>query len=699
MVILSLGSIDNSFNSRHCTVKAINAVFDPPHSTSQKEQYRKKKSIKAISSESATIWSTDQDVQDLSADNCADEEAFHSISGTFEVYKLTASAGVGWDENEKITFTCRISYNVDYTCEENNLLQPTIENISLAINGVVQVDGDRLSSRYESENSKKYFDVTLHYESHTNANLSCINNLTDKATLVSQELKVEKVDELYEVDITPSTTTIKVGSSYTLTCLLRTHRAMEYIWWSRRMEGGGRETEINCDQEDQEEFSCSNSTEPAMSTLIVTTQETEEYKEERYFYHCRAVSTDHSNQPKAEARVTVLAIDRTWITVLGALGGVVFGGTFFVVILLTLIRWRQRRKSARSIRMVETRNAIMAARQTSNDFDGDRVAADAFLLAMETVNSIMDRIKKKHSAWEKDKSKIQIKQTLGEGNFGLVLLGQMPNEFGIIQPVAIKTIKEQGIEVSALLDFEKEMEVMVTLKHRNIVNLLGICALTLPFYIIMEYMENGQLNSYLNQFAPSREEPLGGLSVGQLAWMCQQPCDALEYLATNNMVHRDVSARNCLVGKNLQVKLADFGLSRDTSANDKNYYKKEGGMVPIKWMAPEALTYGRYTTANDVWAFGILAWEVFSFGALPYQHLTNQQVMVNICKGERLDRPHLCPDGLWEVLLKCWADTPDERIQFQALLAFFKEYSEETSEFTEPRTEFSIQNSQTSVEY
>ena len=150
------------------------------------------------------------------------------------------------------------------------------------------------------------------------------------------------------------------------------------------------------------------------------------------------------------------------------------------------------------------------------------------------------QIKKKHSAWEKDKSQIQIKQTLGEGNFGLVLLGQMPNEFGIIQPVAIKTIKEQGsnnsqllithfgrhsilltflamrvsnvsntlfcpgIEVSALLDFEKEMEVMVTLKHRNIVNLLGICALTLPFYIIMEYMENGQLNSYLNQFAPSR---------------------------------------------------------------------------------------------------------------------------------------------------------------------------------------------------
>ena len=286
--------------------------------------------------------STDQNVNKLTTDDCANEETFYSISGTFEVYKLTASAGVGWDENEKITFTCRLSYNVVWDCEKNNLIQPTIENTLLAINGVVQVEGDRLSSRYDSE--RKYFDVTLHYESHANANLSCINILTDKATLVSQELKIEKVDELYEVDITPSTTTIKVGSSYTLTCLLRTHRAIRYIRWSRRMDGGGRETEINCDQE---EFSCSNSTELAMSTLIVTTQETEEYKEERYFYHCRAVSSDHSNQPKAEARVTVLAIDRTWIAVLGALGGVVFGGTFFVVILLTLIRWRQKRKSAR----------------------------------------------------------------------------------------------------------------------------------------------------------------------------------------------------------------------------------------------------------------------------------------------------------------------------------------------------------------
>merc|ERR1712176_1065033 len=275
-----------------------------------------------------------------------------------------------------------------------------------------------------------------------------------------------------------------------------------------------------------------------------------------------------------------------------------------------------------------------------------------------------------YAPWQKDRTKLVIKHILGEGNFGSVCLGIMPDVYfqGVSSQVAVKTIKPARMDKQAITEFEKEVSIMTTLQHENIVNLVGLCTETMPLYIIMEYMENGPLNDFLMGKAPNKLEDTT-LSTRDLLYMSLQPCKALEYLSNKNVVHRDISARNCLVGDKLSVKLADFGLSRGTAVDDgKNYYKKDGGMVPVKWMAPEALNFGKYTSANDVWSFGVLMWEVFSFGAIPYLSHSNQQVIVFVNRGGRLEKPDYCPQSVWEHICLCWTKAPEDRITIGGLV-------------------------------
>ena len=163
---------------------------------------------------------------------------------------------------------------------------------------------------------------------------------------------------------------------------------------------------------------------------------------------------------------------------------------------------------------------------------------------------IINRIGRYHAPWNCTREKIMVKKVIGEGNFGEVMLGIMPNELNIVQHVAIKTIKQQTANTATILEFEKEINMMASVSHQNIVNLLGICIDYWPFYIIMEYMENGPLKDFLYAHASSNTAYCEAtrFSLEQLVYICQQPCSALEYLASKNMLHRDVSARNCLVG-------------------------------------------------------------------------------------------------------------------------------------------------------
>ena len=250
---------------------------------------------------------------------------------------------------------------------------------------------------------------------------------------------------------------------------------------------------------------------------------------------------------------------------------------------------------------------------------------------------------------------------LGEGNFGMVMKGEakdvIPKEPSTL--VAIKVLKE-GSNKDARNDFIKEAVHMNQFNHPNILKLLGVCFDKEPLCLLFEYMDLGDLNSYLRRTAISSSRSSSTLTVQQLTDMAVDIAAGLEYLALRHFVHRDLATRNCLINEKLLVKISDFGLSKDIYCKD--YYKLgEKSVLPIRWMPPEAITFSTFTTQSDIWSFGIVLWEIFSSGTQPYCALSNEEVVDHVTNGQILRCPGDCPKELYALMVNCWATNPKER--------------------------------------
>ena len=263
------------------------------------------------------------------------------------------------------------------------------------------------------------------------------------------------------------------------------------------------------------------------------------------------------------------------------------------------------------------------------------------------------------------KDRLQMAEELGEGQFGKVYFAWAT---GIVRgeertQVAVKTMK-RGSSQETAEDFRKEMEIMMDFDHPNIVRLLGICTHDEPLYLITELMKHGDLKAYIQKARPNEVHPRPFLSIAQLIDIATQAASGAAYLASRKFVHRDIAARNCLVGENddqLSVKISDFGMARDVYQEE--YYRRRGGMMPIRWMAPEAITDGKYTVESDVWSLGVLLWEIFVLGCQPYFGKSNEQVIGGILQGSlSLECPPLCPRSVFQLMLRCWERNPSERI-------------------------------------
>ena len=279
-------------------------------------------------------------------------------------------------------------------------------------------------------------------------------------------------------------------------------------------------------------------------------------------------------------------------------------------------------------------------------------------------------------------SNIQEIRELGMGHFGKVILaetvGLSAKDLRLSESddksksilVAVKILKSDAANATKEA-FEKEIKFMSRLTDKNVVRILGVCYEDTPF-IMMEYMEKGDLNQYLQKFkihSTTDSEPQGQITTNTLVHMATQIASAMRYLASHNFVHRDLATRNCLVGPNYLVKISDFGMSR--SLYDSHYYHIHGRFaLPVRWMAFECF-YGKFSQKSDVWAFGVTIWEIFTLAKeQPYNDMSDKQVVDDAIKGKNrqtLARPYMCPLEVYKIMLECWAHNSKQRATFEKL--------------------------------
>ncbi|XP_051263836.1 focal adhesion kinase 1 isoform X11 [Dicentrarchus labrax] len=258
--------------------------------------------------------------------------------------------------------------------------------------------------------------------------------------------------------------------------------------------------------------------------------------------------------------------------------------------------------------------------------------------------------------YEIQRDRIELGRCIGEGQFGDVHQGVYISPENPALSVAVKTCKNSTSD-SVREKFLQEALTMRQFDHPHIVKLMGVITDN-PVWIIMELCTLGELRSFLQVRKYS-------LDLASLILYSYQLSAALAYLESKRFVHRDIAARNVLVSTVDCVKLGDFGLSR--YMEDSSYYKASKGKLPIKWMAPESINFRRFTTASDVWMFGVCMWEILMFGIKPFQGVKNNDVIGRIENGERLAMPPQCPPTLYSLMTKCWSYDPSKRPRFTEL--------------------------------
>ncbi|XP_059478851.1 tyrosine-protein kinase Fer isoform X1 [Neocloeon triangulifer] len=255
--------------------------------------------------------------------------------------------------------------------------------------------------------------------------------------------------------------------------------------------------------------------------------------------------------------------------------------------------------------------------------------------------------------WELNNDDVMLLEKIGRGNFGDVYKAKLRKSG---QDVAVKTCRVT-LPDEHRRKFLQEGRILKQYDHPNIVKLVGICVQKQPIMIVMELVPGGSLLTYLRNNANK-------ISCRQLLAMCKDAASGMKYLESKNCIHRDLAARNCLIGLENIVKISDFGMSRE----EEEYIVSDGmKQIPIKWTAPEALNYGKYTTLCDVWSYGVLAWEIFAKGGVPYNGMSNSQARERIDEGYRMPAPEGTPPEMYQIMLKCWAYESENRPKFDEI--------------------------------
>lgn len=261
-------------------------------------------------------------------------------------------------------------------------------------------------------------------------------------------------------------------------------------------------------------------------------------------------------------------------------------------------------------------------------------------------------------SWEVPRENVEILEELGLGNFGMVYRGCLNGT-----QVAIKTISESASQREKN-EFLNEASVMKNFSTFHIIKLLGVVSIGNPPFVIMELMEKGDLKTYLRGIRDSEMVP----NASRIMRMAAEIADGMAYLESKKFVHRDLAARNCMVSKDLVCKIGDFGMARDIYETD--YYKiGKKGLLPIRWMAPENLSDGVFTSDSDVWSFGVVLYEILTLAEIPYQGFSNEEVLNYVLHKGVLNVPRNCPENIQKIMEKCFKWRPSDRPTFMEIVS------------------------------
>ena len=259
-------------------------------------------------------------------------------------------------------------------------------------------------------------------------------------------------------------------------------------------------------------------------------------------------------------------------------------------------------------------------------------------------------------------------KVIGAGQFGEVWLAEQRGKTKSGQPVVVKrAVKMLKGEASSAdrKEFVREAEVMLNFDHDNVTRIIGVCVQQAPWLTILEFMPYGDLKDVFRSCQTKGIE----VTPGEVLDLATQLCRGCGYVVSLRLVHMDIAARNCLLGAEGRVKLADFGLTRKMDAGTDSYRLKEKLSISIKWAALEALERKYFNEKSDVWSFGVAVWEMFTYGEIPYRRVPVTQTVPKLKAGLRLEQPPNCPADIWAILARTWATDPADRDTFAALEA------------------------------
>ncbi|GMS91568.1 hypothetical protein PENTCL1PPCAC_13743, partial [Pristionchus entomophagus] len=300
--------------------------------------------------------------------------------------------------------------------------------------------------------------------------------------------------------------------------------------------------------------------------------------------------------------------------------------------------------------------------------------------------------------WTIAREEISVGRVIGEGAFGMVCKGTVNGPKGMPVRVAIKQLKMNAADEERR-EFNREIDMMKKVgRHPNIVTMYGYCLEADPACMVMEFVPFGDLKHYLQslrrqlslavnslksslcmEHAPtisssmttSMMEDFGGMPPVELQYLLD-PCElqsfasqvatGMAHLESLNITHRDLAARNILVGEQKQLKISDFGMSRPGV-----YIKLSKSVIPLRWLSIEAIRDNVYSTKSDVWAFGVVLWEICTLGGFPYPTVSDSDLLPHLTQGQRLEKPISCSDDIYNIMIMCWSANPNHRPTFACL--------------------------------